>query len=183
MSAGGRHGAPPLLPVQLRKEADAIYHVRSWINRIGIPDSHIRAEEPPAGGTIPLSDRMDLYLLDKRVIIEVKRRGRLSKGPHERGTGSSRNGESAFGQVRRYVAEERHQERLYTDGDMYRREWIGAVTDGHIWWIWLWPADMPPDAEPKECVDWAGAVLARHNAEKLARIIRRECSPTTRRMS
>ena len=64
---------------------------------------------------------------------------------------------------------------------MSRREWTGAVTDGHAWWVWLWPADQPPGAAPEECAGWTGAVLGRHNAEDLARIIRRECTPATRR--
>ena len=180
MNAGGRYGAPPLLPSPLRSEADAKYHVRAWLGKIGIPDCQIRAEERPAGGAIHPFNRMDLYLLEKRVVIEVKRQGRLSRGPHEKGTGSG-GSESAYGQVCRYVAEERRQERLYQDGSMSRREWIGAVTDGHAWWVWLWPADQPPTAAPEECAGWAGAVLGRHNAEDLARIIRRECTPATRR--
>ena len=180
MSAAGRYGAPSLLPVFLHKEADAIYHVRSWLNEIGIPDDHIRAEEPPSGGAIRSSDKMDLYLLEERVIIEVKRPGRLSKGPRKKGTGSGGN-ESAYGQVCRCVADERRQWRFYSDGCMGRREWIGAVTDGHVWWVWLWPAGLPPGAEPEESVGWAGTVLGRHNAGGFARIIRRECTPATRR--
>ena len=163
-------------------QTDCSYHVRSRLREIGIPDGHIRAEEQPAGGATRSRDRMDLYLLDKRVIIEAKRQGRLSKGPYERGTGSGRC-ESAYEQVGRYVEGERRQWRFYSDGGMGRREWIGAVTDGHAWWVWLWPASLPPGAEPEECVGWAGTVLSRYNAEDLARIIRRECSPATRRMA
>ena len=183
MSAWGRRDEPsPLLSCPMRKETDGNYHVRSWLNEIGIPDAHIRAEEQPAGGAICQPGRMDLYLLDKRVIIEVKQQGRLSKGPYEVGTGSGRN-ESAYEQVGRYVAGERGQGRIYSDGGMSEREWIGAVTDGHVWWVWLWPASLSPGAEPEECVGWAGTVLSRYNAEDLARIIRRECSPATRRMA
>ena len=182
MSAWGRRAATPLLSCPMRNETDGSYHVRSWLNEIGIPDADIRAEEQPAGGAIRPPNRMDLYLLDKRVIIEVKRQGRLARGPYERGTGSDRS-ESAYEQVGRYMAGERGQERLYSDGGMSEREWIGAVTDGHVWWVWLWPASLPPGAEPEECVGWAGTVLSRYNAEDLARIIRRECSPATRRMA
>lgn len=182
MSARGRRAATPLPPAFLHKEADSVYHVRSRLREIGIPDAHIRAEEQPAGGAIRQPGRMDLCLPDKRVIIEVKRQGRLSKGPYERGTGSGRC-ESAYEQVGRYVEGERRQWRFYSDGGMGRREWIGAVTDGHAWWVWLWPASLPPGAEPEECVGWAGTVLSRRNEEDLARIIRRECSPATRRMA
>lgn len=182
MRAWGRRAVTPLPPAFLHKEADSVYHVRSWLNEIGIPDADIRAEEQPAGSAIRPPDRMDLYLLDKRVIIEVKRQGRLSKGPYERGTGSGRY-ESAHEQVGRYVAGERGQERLYSDGGMGEREWIGAVTDGRVWWVWLWPASLSPGAEPEECVGWAGTVLSRCNKEDLARIIRRECSPATRRIA
>ena len=112
MGAAGRHVVLPLLPAFLRKEADAIYHVRSWLNKIGIPDSHIRAEEPPGGGAIRSPDKMDLYLLEERVIIEVKRSGRLFKGPCEKGTGSGGN-ESAYEQICRYVADERRLWRFY----------------------------------------------------------------------
>ena len=155
--------------------------MRSWLNKIGIPDSHIRAEEPPGGGAIRSPDKMDLYLLEERVIIEVKRPGRLFKGPCEKGTGSGGN-ESAYEQICRYVADERRQGRIYQDDAMSEREWIGAVTDGHVWWVWLWPAGRPPGAEPEESVGWAGTVLERHNEGGLARIIRRECSPATRRI-
>lgn len=182
MSAWGRRDATPLPPAFLHKEADSVYHVRSWLNEIGIPDAHIRAEEQPAGGAIRPTDRMDLYILDKRVIIEVKRQGRLTRGPYERGTGSGRC-ESAHEQVGRYVAGERGQGRIYSDGGMGEREWIGAVTDGRVWWVWLWPAGLLSGAEPEECVGWAGTVLSRYNAEELARIIRRECSPATRRIA
>ena len=182
MSAWGRRAATPLPPAFLHKEADSVYHVRSWLNEIGIPDAHIRAEEQPAGGAIRPTDRMDLYILDKRVIIEVKRQGRLTRGPYERGTGSGRY-ESAHEQVGRYVAGERGQGRIYSDGGMGEREWIGAVTDGRVWWVWLWPAGLSPGAEPEECVGWAGTVLSRCNEEDLARIIRRERSPATRRVT
>ena len=42
---------------------------------------------------------IDIYLTNRRVIIEVKKRGRLDKGPHEPGTGSpgkTREDESAY---------------------------------------------------------------------------------------
>ena len=182
MNAWGRHDAPPLLPCTLHRETDRSYYVRSWLDKIGIPDRHIWAEEQPAGGAIRSPGRMDLYLLDKRVIIEVKRQGRLSKGPYKRGTGSGRC-ESAYEQVGRYVADERRQWRFYSDGGMGEREWIGAVTDGRVWWVWLWPAGLLSDAEPEECVGWVGTVLSSYNAEELARIIRRERSPATRRVT
>lgn len=150
MSAEGWCAPPsPLLP-DLRKEADAIYHVRSWLNKIGIPDCCIRAEEPPAAGTGRSSDRIDLYILDKRVVIEVKQQGGLSRGPYERGTSSGRD-ESAYEQVCRYVLAARRPWLFYPDGAMGRCDWIGAVTDGHVWWVWLWPAGLPAGAEPEEC--------------------------------
>lgn len=113
MSVRGRRDATHLPPAFLHKEADSVYHVRSWLNEIGIPDAHIRAEEQPAGGAIHSPDKMDLYLPEECVIIEVKRQRRLSMGPYERGTGSSRN-ESAHEQVGRHVADERCQWRFYS---------------------------------------------------------------------
>ena len=96
--AAGRHAVLPLLSAFLRKEADAVYHVRSWLNEIDIPDSHIRAKEPSGGGAIRSPDKMDLYLLEERVIIEVRRPGRLSGWPREKDTGSGRY-ESAYEQI------------------------------------------------------------------------------------
>ena len=104
---------------------------------------------------------MDLYLLDKRVIIEVKRQRRLSKVLYERGTGSGRN-ESAHEQVCRYV-DERRQWRFYSDGGMGRREWIGAVTDGHAWGLAV--AGKPATGRRAGGVRWLG----RHRAVALQR--------------
>ena len=44
MSARGRRAATPLPPAFLHKEADFVYHVRSWLNEIGMPNGHIGAE-------------------------------------------------------------------------------------------------------------------------------------------
>lgn len=86
-------------------EADRRSYIRQWLVSVGVPDSAMREEYHTAAGPI------DLYLTNRRVIIEVKKGGRLDGGPDVPGTGSSKE-ETAMEQLDRYVREERRRERL-----------------------------------------------------------------------
>lgn len=83
--------------------------------------------------------KVDIFLPGRRVFIEIKSSTR-AMDPFRSGTGSKK-GESAFDQVKRYVLDERRREmnELRFDEEIYESvPWIGAVTDGRIWWIWEW---------------------------------------------
>ena len=108
---------------------------------------------------------VDLHLLNRRIIIEVKAETRLHGDPHRKGTGSFKD-ESAYDQLSRYVEEQRHQTRLSSD----QNQWHGAVTNGKKWWIWKWPL---PDEEgdPEIVMDWSGKPLNVDTADDLRQIL------------
>ena len=108
---------------------------------------------------------VDLHLLNRRIIIEVKSESRLHGDPYRKGTGSL-NVESAYEQLSRYVDEQRHQTRLSSD----LNHWHGVVTNGKKWWIWKWP--LPDaDGEPEIVMDWNGKPLNNDTASDLKRIL------------
>ena len=153
-----------LMPAS-RGEANRRATIRSWLESFGWePDAEYRTEEGAA----------DLYLPNHRVIIEVKKGGRLDKGPHVKGTGSARHdkNETAFEQVERYVKAERSRERLYLEDDIEDLTWIGAVTDGQMWWLWEWPQYGRGDMQAKINA-WQGTRLNRDNIDRLHRLFDR----------
>lgn len=81
---------------------------------------------------------VDLYLPARRVVIEVKDSVKLHN-PHRKSTGASPR-ESAYEQVCRYVRDERERERNHNSVTPNYNEvkWLGAVTDGIVWWMWEW---------------------------------------------
>lgn len=139
-------------------------NIQNWLYGIGVKNVEPQyiTDEGPA----------DLYLSNRRVIIEVKKGGRLRNGPEAPGTGSrgeaGRN-ESAFDQVSRYVLAERKRERLYLDED--DREdlpWLGIVTDSERWWMWEWdPLGGSDVARP--IMQWQGTRLSEDNMGQLAK--------------
>lgn len=108
---------------------------------------------------------VDLHLLNRRIIIEVKAENRLHDDPYRKGTGSLKN-ESAYDQLSRYVEEQRHQTRLSSD----QNQWHGAVTNGKRWWIWKWPLPDKED-EPVIITDWNGKPLNGDTAGDLKQIL------------
>ena len=115
-------------------EANCQSHIQHWLYEKGI--RRIKASwSTPAG-------RADLYLPNRRCIIEVKDAKRLRGGPYKLGTGSpnvDRPNESAFGQVERYVLAERTRFSSSLDVYIPNQSWLGIVTDGSEWWAWEWP--------------------------------------------
>ena len=112
----------------------------------------------------------DLYLTNRRIIIEVKKGGRLKDGPHKLGTGSQN--ESAFNQVERYILAERERERLYPEDDITDHPWLGIITDAVRWWVWEWPPASRGDSFQKNHA-WQGTTLTKYNIEHLANLFDR----------
>ena len=156
-----------LLSPPAKGEDERRTYIYRWLVGIGIPAASIRVEYPTAEGS------MDLYLTNRRVIIEVKKGGRLSRGPYAEGTGS-REGETAFEQLERYLKAERMRERLHLEEDIRDKNWIGAVTDCATWYAWEW-GPRPDDAgdAATRIIAWHGQTLDSGNVKRLARLLAR----------
>ena len=130
--------------------------VGGWLRSLGI---EYRPQYRTSKGPV------DLHLLNRRIIIEVKSESRLHGDPYRRGTGSL-NVESAYDQLSRYVDEQRNQTRLSSD----QNRWHGVVTNGKRWWVWKWP--LPgAEGEPEIVMDWNGKPLNSDTANDLMRIL------------
>ena len=162
------NAARRLLNPPSKKEADRRAYIRTWLDSIGVPESSIRAEYHTRVGPI------DLYLTNRRVIIEVKQSGRLDKGPAQLGTGSKKS-ETAFEQLDRYVRAERLRERLYLEEDITDSTWLGAVTDCKVWYVWEWsPRPLDYESSPIPIQAWQGQKLNSDNLPRLASLLNRE---------
>ena len=153
-----------LLHVESSGERARESNIQNWLYSIGVKNVEPQyvTEEGPA----------DLYLSNRRVIIEVKKGGRLKNGPKVQGTGSrseaGRN-ESAFDQLTRYVLAERMRERLYLDeNDGKELMWLGIVTDSERWWMWEWYPEGGSDVA-RPVAQWQGTRLSMENIERLAK--------------
>lgn len=160
--------ADVLLTAESRNEADRRSYIRQWLASIGVPDGAMREEYHTAAGPI------DLYLTNRRVVIEVKKGGRLDDGPDAPGTGSSKS-ETAMEQLDRYVREERRRERLYLEDDITEQSWLGIVTDAKKWYVAEWVASPPARRDAPVRVDeWYGRVLRRGDLDDLASLLNRK---------
>ena len=148
------------------KEADRRAYIRAWLDTIGVPESSIRAEYHTGAGSI------DLYLTNRRVIIEVKSGGRLRNGPCQSGIGG-KGGETAFEQLDRYVRAERARERLYLEEDITDHAWLGAVTDGTVWYVWEWDPRQSEQV-PRPIPAWQGEKIGPGNLDRLASLLNRQ---------
>lgn len=166
-----------LLHVESSGERARESNIQNWLYSIGVKNVEPQyiTEEGPA----------DLYLSNRRVIIEVKKGGRLKNGPKAPGTGSRSEAglnESAFDQITRYILAERMRERLYLDEDDGEDlMWLGIVTDSEQWWMWEWdPAGGSDVARP--VVQWQGTRLSLENmgqlAKKFERRVGKEWAPS-----
>ena len=171
MTAGGKLTAvqKTLLRPPSGREADRRAYIRAYLVELGVPERAIIAEyQTQRNGAV------DLYLTNRRVILEIKKAGRLKKGPRHRDTGA-RPGESAFEQLDRYVRDERPREQLHldrdADGDL---PWIGIVTDGQQWWAWEWePRQEDVRDAAKENERWQGQRLTAGNLGSLGELLAR----------
>lgn len=135
--------------------------ISRWLAGIGVES---RPQYRTPAGTA------DLHLMQRRCIIEVKRPGRLDAGPMSRGSGSDRGGaegESAFGQLERYVLSSRQAEP--GEGAV---QWRGAITDGRVWWVWEWPLAGEGDS-PRPYGAWENRRLTPENIAELESALRR----------
>lgn len=167
-----------LLHVTSASERVRESNIQNWLyNSIGIENIELQY--------ITSSGPADIYLSNRRIIIEVKNAVRLRNGPNIPGTGSlheaGRN-ESAFEQVTRYVLAERKRERLYLgEDDREDLVWLGIVTDSERWWIWEWdPAGGSDTARP--VIPWQGTRLSNDNighlTKKFQRVVGKEWAPS-----
>ena len=155
-----------LLSPPSKKEADRRAYISEWLAAIGVPAAAIRTEHQTDAGPV------DLYLTNRRVILEIKQDGRLSRGPYADGTGSIGT-ESAFEQVARYVVAERSRERLYLEEDVREKSWIGIATDGRVWHAWEWQPRPSDQDAPSRIGAWQGTELTRANIGRLAVLLNR----------
>ena len=153
-----------LLRPPSKKEADRRAYISEWLASIGVPAAAIRPEHQTGAGPV------DLYLANRRILVEVKQAGRLAGGPYAKGTGSSKS-ESAFEQVAQCVVAERSRERLYLEEDVREKSWIGIATDGRVWHAWEWQPRPSDRGAPSRIGAWQGAELTRANIGRLASLL------------
>ena len=120
----------------------------------------------------------DLYIHDKRAIIEVKRVKRLENGPHSPESGDG--GRSAFEQLENYIKAERSQKDAQiadfaggekNPGQTYR--WTGIVTDYKRWWAWTWPPSESED-DGKLQENFNGAELTAPKERQLISLLQKK---------
>ena len=156
------------MTAESNNESDRRSYIRQWLASIGVPNSAMREEYHTTAGPI------DLYLTNRRVVIEVKKGGRLDAGPDAPGTGSSKD-ESALEQLDRYVREERRRERLYLEDDITEQSWLGIVTDARRWYAAEWDAQPSRRRDaPRIVAEWNGRILRRGDLDELASLLNRK---------
>lgn len=128
-------------------------NILEWIHEIKL--DHVETEYPTNTG------RADLYVAGRRIVIEVKKKGRADD-PKAPGTGSKQD-ESAFEQLTKYLEYIRENEQRYLDDndENLDQPWVGIVTDSEIWWIWEW------NYTPKIVSGWDGTKLTALNISRL----------------
>lgn len=158
-----------LLNPPSEKESDRTAYIRAWFRDIGIPENAIRGEyQTQENGSA------DIYLTNRRIIIEVKQPDRLVKGPHTEGTGSRHN-ESAFEQVWRYIADERPREEEHLDEVDNDLSWLGIVTDGCNWHLWESTKQSGGRySHPRPINGWESTAVTKNNIKNLSSIINRK---------
>lgn len=152
-----------LLTLPDKTESNIRAVIRAYLNNLGVD---ISSEWKTDAGPI------DLYLKNRRIIIETKTLGRLSKGPNAPGTGS-RKDETAFEQLERYVLAERKRERLFLEEDIEDLPWLGIITDGHKWWIWEWSPNINNNSHTINNA-WNNTSLTKTNLDTFTRLFDRK---------
>lgn len=135
------------------KEDTRKANIREWLHSIGV--SGIRTEYETGAGPA------DIYLTNRRVMIETKGRGRADPDDD---TAGSRPGETPMQQLTRYLnAERRNEQRTLDEGDNRDLPWIGIITDSETWHVYEWTA-----TGPAYVADWRGRRLDSTNIVWLA---------------
>ena len=115
---------------------------------------------------------IDLYLKNRRIIIETKDPKRLDKGPEFHGTGGNAE-ETAIEQIDKYVYAERKQEKLVYEEKIQNLPWIGVITDGSKWWIYEYPPIGQGNLRTPDPA-WQGTLLTKTNIDSLTKIFDRK---------
>ena len=155
-------------------EAEISDKITALLSRYGITPWQQHAI--PSRSTAKKIGSCDLYIHDKRAIIEVKRLKRLENGPHSPESGD--NGRSAFDQLERYVKAERSQSNArlldFVGGDPGQAShWVGIVTNFKKWWAWTWPLSASAD-DGKLQDSFDGAELSAPKERQLIALLQRK---------
>ena len=155
-------------------EAEISDKITTLLSRYGITPWQQHAI--PSRSTAKKIGSCDLYIHDKRAIIEVKRLKRLENGPHSPESGD--NGRSAFDQLERYVKAERSQSNArlldFVGGDPGQAShWVGIVTNFKKWWAWTWPLSASAD-DGKLQDSFDGVELAAPKERQLIALLQRK---------
>ncbi len=124
----------------------------------------------------------DLYIYDKRTIIEVKKVKRLEMGPHDEESGDGTR--SAFQQLAKYVTAERaHANSRIADyagdRDVSGRPylWVGIVTNYKKWWAWTWPQyESADDGKLQDSFNGVELTVPKEK-QLVALLLRKEAKP------
>ncbi len=132
-------------------------NIRDWLYSVGAPMVRVeyQTNEGPA----------DIYLPNRRVMIEVKQKGHAQ--PYNQAYGS-RPGETPLDQVGRYINAEKPNEirGLDTSEDDMDLPWLGIVTDSQIWYIF-----ELTDTGLKTLTEWKGRRLDSTNIHMLKKLL------------
>lgn len=141
--------------------------LKNWLISCGI-----RTDSEWQTGNGPV----DIYLPNRRILIETKSPSKLKNGPYKK-----ISGESAYEQLQRYIHAIRKNEQSLlsqytnTNADISSSElttsWIGCVTDCKRWWIWEW--DNKNQMKGSELPDWKNVILNEKNIGRLESIFMR----------
>lgn len=132
-------------------------NIRDWLFSIGI--GRVETEYPTGAGPA------DIYLPNRRVIIETKRKGKAVPDM----PAGARLDETCMEQLARYVSAERLREQRALDEDDNRDlPWMGILTDSQAWHVWVWS-----DTGPEYADGWNGRRLDRPGAERLSKLLQR----------
>lgn len=152
-------------------EANCQSHIQHWLYEKDIRDITAGWQTPEGPA--------DLYLPNRRCIIEVKNVSRLKSGPHWCGTGSpngNRPHESAYEQVERYIlAMQKYSGSCFSGENMRDLRWLGIVTDASKWWAWEWPITEWSNYKRKNRTR-STILLTNQDIELVARLIKRKVS-------
>ena len=132
-------------------------NIRDWLYSVGTP--MVRTQYPTKVGPA------DIYLPNRRVMIEVKQKGKAVPDNTNYG---SRRGETPLEQVTRYISVEKPNEirGLDADKDDVKLPWLGIITDSEVWHVFeLTDAGLVP------LIEWKGRRLDSTNIRALRKLL------------
>ena len=132
-------------------------NIRDWLYSVGTP--MVRTEYSTSVGPA------DIYLPNRRVMIEVKQKGKAVPDNTNYG---SRRGETPLEQVARYISVEKPNEirGLDANEDDVNLPWLGVVTDSEVWHIFeLTDTGLVP------LIEWKGRRLDSVSVHALKKLL------------